>query len=356
MHSFHKGHVWNDSITQGIESILTSHQIPSTNLRIHYEYMDIERTKDPEHILNLYNFFKKKYLFSNFDLIIATDDPAFNFLLKYHQTLFTAIPIVFCGVNYFDEFDMFGHDLFTGVVENIDILKTVNLALHLHPKTTNVLVIADNSETSIATIKTFVHNFKYFKNVSIFNFITDLTIEEVQLKLSRLPNDSLVLYVNFTSDRSGKTFSMKESLGLMAKYCSVPIYSFWDCYLGHGIVGGMMASGVAQGGKAAQIALQVLQGEQIQNIPVVKESPNSYIFDFQQLNRFKIEKKKLAGKFQNCQYPLFILFRIQKTGMGSFIEHFRSCVDYFRSSRKYIQTQTGRTRIKAFLKPVKHIT
>jgi len=316
LHSFHKGHVWNDSITEGIESILADHKIPSTNLRIHYEYMDIERTNDPGHTQNLYDFFKKKYIFSHFDLIIATDDPAFNFLLKYQQQLFLTTPVVFCGVNYFDEFEMFGHELFTGVVENIDILKTVNVALRLHPKTKNVLLIVDKSESSIATIKTFVQNFKHFKNVSMFKFITDLTIEEIQLKLSRLSGDTIVLYVNFTSDRSGKTFSMKESLDLIIKYCNVPIYSFWDCYLGHGIVGGMMASGSAHGKKAAEIALRILKGKYVQNIPVVKKSPNSYMFDYRQLQRFQVARDMLPENSEITNIPFSFYSAYKKLVWG----------------------------------------
>lgn len=316
LHSFHRGHVWNDSITGGIESILVDNPVPSANLRIHYEYMDAERTNDPGHIQNLYEFFKKKYLHSDFDVIIATDDPAFNFLFKYRQQLFPATPVVFCGVNYFDEFEMFGHEMFTGVVESIDILRTVKVALRLHPKTKNVLVIVDKSETSIATIKTFVQNFKHLKKPSMFHFITDLTIEEVQQKLSRLSNDTLVLYVNFTSDRSGKNFSIKESLHLMMKDCTVPIYSFWDCSLGHGIVGGMMASGGAQGRKAAKMALQILKGENVRDIPVVTESPNNYMFDYRQLKRFQIGQDLLPDGSEIINIPFSFYSEYKKLVWG----------------------------------------
>lgn len=303
LHSFHKGHVWNDSISDGVESFLNDHRIPSTNLHLFYEYMDVERINDPEHTQNLFSYFRKKYAEYNFDLIIASDDPAFNFLFKYQQTLFPATPVVFCGVNYFDEFDMFGHELFTGVLENIDILKTVNIALQLHPETKKILVIVDNSETSIATIKTFVKNFKYFDNPAMFNFITFQSIEKIQQKLSRLPSDTLVFYVNFIVDSAGNRFSAQESIKLMVKNCQSPVYSFWDSYLGNGIVGGLMASGSEQGKKAAQIALRILKGEDVRNIPVDKESPNKYMFDHKQLRRFHIKSDTLPENSEIINIP-----------------------------------------------------
>lgn len=63
----------------------------------------------------------------------------------------------------------------------------------------------------------------------------------------------------------------------------------WDFYLGHGILGGNLANGYSQGITAGNIALRILMGEPVGNIPVVMDSPNTYMFDYQQMKRFGIE-------------------------------------------------------------------
>ena len=38
-----------------------------------------------------------------FDLIIVSDNNAFDFMFTYHKTLFKDIPVLFCGINNFDK-------------------------------------------------------------------------------------------------------------------------------------------------------------------------------------------------------------------------------------------------------------
>jgi PAS domain S-box-containing protein len=55
----------------------------------------------------------------------------------------------------------------------------------------------------------------------------------------------------------------------------------------------MLISGFHQGKSAAQLALRILGGESVASIPVVRESPNSYMFDYQQLKLFGLEESDL---------------------------------------------------------------
>ena len=50
-----------------------------------------------------------------------------------------------------------------------------------------------------------------------------------------------------------------ETTKWISRYSTVPVYSFWDVYLGHGIVGGKLISGYRQGQKAAKLALRILK-------------------------------------------------------------------------------------------------
>jgi PAS domain S-box-containing protein len=80
---------------------------------------------------------------------------------------------------------------------------------------------------------------------------------------------------------------------MLAKAAQVPMYGVWDFYLGKGIIGGMLTTGFDQGRVAAEMALRIMDGEEVSSIPVVKESPNRYMFDFEQLNRFNVKLDNL---------------------------------------------------------------
>ena len=133
----------------------------------------------------------------------------------------------------------------------------------------------------------------YFKDALKFTFLEDLDMSEVLERVKKLPHDSIVYLLTLTTDKSGNTFSLKGSCALISRNSAVPVYSNADAYLGHGIVGGMLDSGYAQGKKAGEMALRILHGEKVKDIPVVKKSPNRYEFDYHQMQRFGIKLSSL---------------------------------------------------------------
>lgn len=62
------------------------------------EYMDWKRYPKPENLDSFYQRIRYKYSNMKIDLVIVSDDAAFNFTLKYRDKIFTDIPIVFCGI------------------------------------------------------------------------------------------------------------------------------------------------------------------------------------------------------------------------------------------------------------------
>ena len=138
LNSYHKGYQWSDNIIEGIRSILGPN---AQNIDLQVEDMDTHRISDNGYIYQLLETYRYKFRAKKFDVIIATDDPAFAFLLKYHDELFPGTPIVFCGVNYFVDSMLAAQDLFTGVVEGQDIKSTLDIALKLNYQGVNEQVV-----------------------------------------------------------------------------------------------------------------------------------------------------------------------------------------------------------------------
>ena len=83
---------------------------------------------------------------------------------------------------------------------------------------------------------------------------------------------------------------------MLSKASSVPLYGGWDFFLGHGIVGGKLISGAAQGTEVAQMALAILNGTDPAMIPVVSDVGSQYMFDYNELEKYQIPLDSLPQK------------------------------------------------------------
>ena len=293
LNSYHKGLSWTDRVVDGIESVLKT---SSGEFELYYEYMDSKRFFDREQRNKLYELYKYKFMQDSFDVAIASDNNALNFMLDFHEELFPLTPVVFCGINNFQDSILKGRDLFTGVVEEIDIKRTLEIALKLHSDITRVVSVNDKTTTGIAVKNEVLQIAPLFEDQVYFDFYEDFNIEELKDKVWKLPRNSIILLSVVNRDRSGQFFAHEESLAHIYSESSVPIYSFWDTYLGKGIVGGRLTSGYHQGRSAAGIALLIMEGKSVKDIPVVRDSPNSYMFDYQQLKLFNIKQSDLPAE------------------------------------------------------------
>lgn len=284
LHSYNVDFDWVQNVEAGVRSVFSD----SSGVEFCYAYMDAKRVSNPDVWRILHEYYQARFAGEKFDAIIASDDDAYRFLLTYQELLFPNTPVVFCGVNSFSNSDLRGHPDFTGVLEIVDVRNTLDLALKLHPRIRQIVVINDKTPVGVANKKLIEELIPEFYDRVRFTFLEDLTMPEVQENVARLDEGSLILLMTFNRDKAGNRFSYKDSIQLIAGKAKVPIYGIWDFYLGHGMLGGMVTTGYAQGEMAAGLVKRIFAGEKPGNIPVVKESPNRYMFDYRQLVKFGI--------------------------------------------------------------------
>ena len=295
LNSYHKGLSWTDNVVTGIESVLKTDS-EGRNVELHYEYMDTKRYYGEAYFRKLAETFAEKYRTERFDLVIVSDNDAFDFAGTYGRKLFPGAPVVFCGVNNYKDSMLAGRDNFTGVAEDTDIRSTIAIALKLHPKAKQVVVLGDKTTTGLAMKQNMLEVIPEFQDRIPFVFFEDFDFPELQAKVRALPSDSIILLSVVNRDRKGNFFAYEEGLDFIYPAAKAPIYSFWDFYLGRGIVGGMLTSGVQQGKTAGHMALRILRGESVSAIPVIKKSPNLYMFDERELKRFGIDPARVPAE------------------------------------------------------------
>ena len=87
--------------------------------------MDTKRIDDESYIENLSKIYKQQFSNRKFDLVIISDNNAFDFIAKYYDDLFKGVPVLFCGINNYNKeiLEKLPVKNISGVAEEVDIEK-----------------------------------------------------------------------------------------------------------------------------------------------------------------------------------------------------------------------------------------
>ncbi|MBN2069662.1 MAG: response regulator [Opitutales bacterium] len=252
----------------------------------------------------------------SYDLIISGDDNALLFLLSYKDDLFgPKVPVVFFGVN--------NHELaqevaqkpdYTGIIENVSLLDTVELAFSLFHKTQTLHVIVDSTTSG--------ENDLVFFNNSIPEFllsrckIEDLgeySFDELGEILSGLGSTDAVLLLSAFRDKDGRSKNFRQAVMWLEQYCKRPVFHPYRHGVGEGLIGGKVVSHKEMAEQAAAYGCRILKGETIQNLPLIEDCGNIYLLDYSQLKYYGADMSALPEDTVFLNRPLSIYQRYPKT-------------------------------------------
>lgn len=293
VNSYDENLPWTSGINKAIKETLNGDKDLECALNI--EFMDTKNIFTDEYISTLRGMYALKYKNARFDAVISSDDDAFNFCMKYHDELFAGAPLVFCGVNNFQPAMVAGKNI-TGVVEAFDIKTNLELIKKIQPEVKKIYLINDRTTTGEANNIIFKKNAETFKEIFEFEYLQDMSMAEVLDKVSKIEHGACVFLMTFNRDKNGEVFTYDKSIRLISEASNAAIYGVWDFYMGGGITGGMMISARSQGEAAALIAADLIKNnKKASDIPVIKTSPNRYIFDYKMIQKNKIDESALPA-------------------------------------------------------------
>ncbi|HSW62713.1 MAG TPA: ABC transporter substrate binding protein [Dissulfurispiraceae bacterium] len=288
LNAYHDGYQWTNDITRGILSVLDLNKV-----KVYIDYLDTKRNPGEPYQRGLDDFYKTKFKGVNFDAIVVSDDDALGFMRRNRDRLFPNVPVIFTGINWFAPEKLGGLKGVTGVNEDADVQATLDLMISLHPGAKKIYVVNDTTTTGKVVHDKFNQIMPKYQGKVEFIWLEDIEMSKILETVSKLGADSLVLMTVFQKDKAGNFFEFSESTKMVSDASKVPMYGLWDFNLKHGIVGGMLTSGFYQGKAAGDMLNRVLRGTSPDAIPVLMESPNKYMFDYVQIDRFKIDRAKL---------------------------------------------------------------
>jgi diguanylate cyclase (GGDEF)-like protein len=262
------------------------------NIELNIEYMDMKRFNNKENEDLFYQSLKYKLQHcQKYDAILLGDDAALEFAETYQQELFAGIPMVFFCINNVEHAVRAGENPYiTGAVEEMYLEDTFNLAIKFQPEATKIVAIYDSTLTGQGDEKQFYSvegDFPGYEFSGINS--SEYTLEEFGEELDGITQDSIVVYMSRFEDKDGNLYTIPESVQYIVEHTKVPIYRASIAGVGEGLLGGKMVSYEKSGYLAGSIVLDILNGADIADIPVVTRGESQYCFDYQVLRKYDID-------------------------------------------------------------------
>jgi signal transduction histidine kinase/dihydrofolate reductase len=230
------------------------------------------------------DYLRLKYAGMRFDAVIAMQRTAYEVVGAVREELFPRTPVVVLS----QDPSVRRLPNSAVVVAQPDYRRTIALAAALQPDTTQVFVVTGSSVRDEALERAARSQFASLKSRLTFTFLPGLSTEDLEKRLSTLPERAIVYYVIFYQDGDGVNVNPLDYLSRLTAISNRPVYSWTDSTLDHGVVGGSLMSLDGQLRAAADLARRVLRGERADAIPVESVDLHVNQVDWRQLRRWNI--------------------------------------------------------------------
>jgi PAS domain S-box-containing protein len=272
-----------------------------------FEYLDLQRNRSAEYRQNLADSLRYKFAKSNADLIVAVHTEALNFLLDEGKGLFPDAP-VFSYLVVRPELIEAKNPRRRVLIrpQSLDMKGTLEIALKMFSQTRRIVFVTGTAAQRLEYQAK--RDFEPWRNKLEFDFTSDRSVEEILQSVASLPPQSIVIYCNVFSDKTGRTFIPRDVGKMVAKAANAPVFCLWDTLIGNGPIGGSLLSFEAEGTYAAKVVLDILDGKIVLTKPVaILPTSKTYMFDWQQLKRWNVNENILPkGSVLVNHVPTFL--------------------------------------------------
>jgi diguanylate cyclase (GGDEF)-like protein/PAS domain S-box-containing protein len=293
--SYHHGHSWEDDILRGF-SVWDGP--PAQRPVLHIEWMDTKRYPSAQYRQRYQKFLDEKYAGRNFDLLVAVDDLAL--IQAANSPAWRNTPIVFSGING-DPVALVGQrGRATGIAERYEVGHTLAMALSLHQHTRRLVFLTAADESGVGNRETIGRALAELpaetKARLTIEHWTPTSLDKVDSQLSALSDGSLLFALgSLPVTESGRPLSNEQLVAYVRGKTQRPVYSDTDRSVGEGAVGGYVNSGFENGRLMAKMARRILAGEDAESLPIVYETPQVLLVDFNELKRFGLSVESLPA-------------------------------------------------------------
>jgi signal transduction histidine kinase len=264
------------------------------------EYMDLGRFPGAGYQATFSEFLRVKYKGRRFDLVIAIQDAAVEFVQQHRAGLFPDTPVVFLATT--PPKHRIANS--TGAIAEPHLGGTVELALQLDPDLRHVFVVSGAAQADKRYETLARAQLRSFESRLTVTYLTGLATRDLEVRLATLPAHSIVYYLTVYQDGAGDLFTPSAYLERVASIARAPTYSWIDTSMGRGILGGSLLDATEIIGAVARLALRVLGGEPADSIPIASLDLHVNQVDWRRMQHWGISEARIpAGTILRFREP-----------------------------------------------------
>ena len=292
----------NTAVIDGVLERLSSER----DVSLAVEHLDIRSGTNAAERQAVGQMLLTRYGGKEIGALIVLENRALDFVLSIRDSAFGSAPIVFGATNSKIEARSETAPDFTGVIGDHDLRTNVELILSHHPNLERIYVV--NGDQRVLDLETVTEIEGRHENIDLIPLAVG-EISELEAELGRLEDRSAVLLVDLPRKAGGLTLDRHTAIVRLETATDAPVYGVYEESLGYGIVGGYLQSAELLGRTLAEITISVLNGVPAADIPLLREIPHRYMFDFRQLNRFGLDLADLPARSVVIEEPDTFYYR-----------------------------------------------
>lgn len=301
INSYHRGFQWSDDVLLGMEEVFYNHPEITTNIL----YMDSKRISSEEYYAKLRELYKMQLQNHKYDLIVAVDKFAYDFIVKYYHELFTTEPVVFTGLEQFEIEDVQEkglEDRIYGILERRAIPETIPMISHMMPQLKKLYIINDasaNGDDSEPFIRQAMEN---HDDKFTIEYIRSSTLEELEERFSKPNKEEAVFFIRFYNDKYGNLYKNSQ-IATMINKSALPVFITDTLFIEKGAFGGKLVPVKKVGLATGEMVIDVLD-KKLEPLHVKTLIEYKYQFDIQKIKQFEIYPNPSVKEFELVNAPL----------------------------------------------------
>ncbi|MFZ5570269.1 MAG: PAS domain S-box protein [Thermodesulfobacteriota bacterium] len=276
---------------KGLAETLESGGISSLNQ--FFESLNLRQNPGAEYRKLLVEQMRARYGRRKLDMIITMYPEALEFVLKDCQDVLPHVPILALylpqnqGVPGTDP-RIIRH------LSRLNITGTLEVALKLVPGAKRVYMVGGAHEVDRAIEAQARADLKKWESRLEFIYLSHLAFEDVLAMVSSVPPHSIILFLTYTQDVTGKNYTNPIVLKRLRQVSAAPIFGLIDYNLSDVMVGGRLINFEQTGVHAGQMVLKILGGTRVsENTQAILDVPPIPIFDWSQLRHWDLNENDL---------------------------------------------------------------
>jgi PAS domain S-box-containing protein len=267
----------------------------SEPFEIFIDYLELGRFPGEAQMERSARFLAGKYAEAPPDVLIPMGRAAIPFMVKYRDLIAPRSPVIITSVTGRDAADASALENTLFVTTRYNFGKTLELARHLQPAATNIVLVAGASDYDRLWVDDARTELEPYQERYKIRYLVGLPYDAMLREVAQLSANTIVLMSFVFRDGTGTPRVPPEVAADIARASGAPVYSPASTFFGQGIVGGYMDSYESHGVAAADLAFEILSGKPVGALPRQTTPAFQYRVDARPLERRSLSIKNLPA-------------------------------------------------------------